>query len=391
MHTMRASPQTRSIHAVLDIGSAGVGGALVAYTPDAIPEIVYTTRRMTITHTPTPDALAHTLTQTLQRVVGDLTTAPPLGDIGMGISDIHCVFAAPWYTGKAHSTVRTFEVPTRISDDMLNALADETEKDPDTTTTHVPMERAILSMTANGYPTDTPVGVEAREVALQRYTSSLSSSVYADVCAVLNTHWRSEDIHLHSYALTLATAFRDLAPGDTPSCTIIDVSGEVTDVLIVRDGVLETSASFPYGSNALIRALAERSGATHTEARARLRRFFAHADTAAAHTFTAATLETPTFSWRDQLRRTLTEIADERAIPPETYVAAAAEMHPWFARAAHEMHVPGTAMPLAVQQLDVRALSAYCRTQTGVRFDLFLALAAYYTHVYHSQDAAVAA
>ena len=57
---------------------------------------------------------------------------------------------------------------------------------------------------------------------------------------------------------------------DKDDFLLLDISGEVTDVIIVSDGILAESASFPFGKHKLSRDLAKKLNTTPEEALSRI-------------------------------------------------------------------------------------------------------------------------
>jgi hypothetical protein len=116
------------------------------------------------------------------------------------------------------------------------------------------IENKLLEVRLDGYAVDQPFGHAAREIRLAEYFSGAPKEMLSRLARAVRGASGSERLHFHSYALAAWSSLRD-ATG-SGNFIALDVSGELTDVLVSAGGVLTENISSPYGLNKIARDLA---------------------------------------------------------------------------------------------------------------------------------------
>ncbi len=106
----------------------------------------------------------------------------------------------------------------------------------------------------NGYQTSKPYGKQTKSIEISIFLSMISKEVETKTRKVLEKIFHSHTIAFHSFALTSFSAIRDIFHSEE-DFLLVDVGGEVTDVSLVRRGILLETVSFPTGKNFLLRSV----------------------------------------------------------------------------------------------------------------------------------------
>jgi hypothetical protein len=132
------------------------------------------------------------------------------------------------------------------------------------------VEKATVNVRLNGYPIHEPIGLSGTLVELSHITGLLPAEVLDAVYEVQEKILPDTEISAHTYMLVIYCVLRDLFPR-TESLCIVDVTGESTEIGVVQNGILTETVHAPYGSNTLLRHIAEKADVTPREAVALLR------------------------------------------------------------------------------------------------------------------------
>lgn len=245
---------------VLDIGSASVGAAIVELDPDQKPRIHRTVRvPIAVSEKPTFDTFLPKLLTFLDKSLDSI-----LKEVRKGtITDVYCFYASPWYTAEIKRADIKEERPTEISEEFVDGLlaAQEQEFLGKTKMTqegdgiHV-SEKKVLDIRLNGYKTDSPIGKVATDINMALFLSVIPRAVVSGVENTIDKHVHVKHIYHHTFPLAAYSSILDAFPHDN-TFILADITGEVTDVCLVQNDVLEAIHTFPSGRNLLIRKIAE--------------------------------------------------------------------------------------------------------------------------------------
>ena len=141
------------------------------------------------------------------------------------------------------------------------------------------------------------------------------------------------DVPLELHTVPFAV-FRSLGEIIKPDWGFLfaDIGGEVSDVSLVREGVLRETVSFPVGKNAAVRKLAS-SGVSPEEARSMLKRLsLGHASSADAAKAGPAAADAAR-EWGERLKEAAAELSDNGPLPRDFFLVGGTENGPFAERA----------------------------------------------------------
>jgi hypothetical protein len=220
------------------------------------------------------------MTATLSLVVDDIVKngyelLKTIGSHPNKAQDVFCVFSSPWYISQTKNIVLHEEKPILVSEKFIEDLIKrsvEQFKNSETAKQSLQIEnnaelieQRIIEIKLNGYETSSPHGKQANKIELALYTSMISKEVKLRVSKVVTESFHEKVIEFHSFALSMFSYIRDTHPG-IHDYLIFDFGGEVTDVSLVRSGVLMQTVSVPFGGNVIIRKIVEKLNTNPEEA-----------------------------------------------------------------------------------------------------------------------------
>lgn len=257
---------------VLDIGSASVGGALVLFSKNKVPSVLYTTR-LPIT---IPEKIEeHDFTRSMIGFVKktlEQVTVEGVKHLNFkqlrkkDISKVVCVYASPWFASETKCIHLTEKEPLELSEKFINELVKKeqrefAEKSGITDDISV-VDKNIISTKLNGYVTSDPYGKKATDIELALFLGIVPKNIIKLIEKEVQSKIHPDDITHHSFSLIAYRTITDLFPADSNSI-IFDVTGEVTDIAVVENDVIIQTSSVPFGRNTLVRKIAMEKGVTN--------------------------------------------------------------------------------------------------------------------------------
>lgn len=373
---------------IFDIGSSSVGAAAVMSQRDGTPFVAAQTRvQMPLEESVSFErflALAEkSILEAGKRIAEESKQKP---------SSIHCFLASPWYAAQTRMVAIERERPFIFDRRALDAsVAEESKRFKDEASreeakllkgAHV-IEEKVIDIKVNGYRVEAPLGRETRraeyafhvalapEQALKRFGDAFHKLFPA---AVPKFH----TFLLPYYAVAKAHFSRS---GDF---LLVDVGGEVTDVALVRDGLLLQSASFPRGRNFLYRRLAAARKSALAEAESLMKLLVERKVDADTRKEVAKLLTPIRDEWAREFRFVMTEQLKASFLPEDVILLSDGEVASWFSECIKgEEYAQYTlsARPFSVSTPSGSALASYVKAGATIQErDRFLSIEAMYLH-----------
>jgi cell division ATPase FtsA len=106
----------------------------------------------------------------------------------------------------------------------------------------------------NGYKVEDIIGKTATSLEMAIIVSIMPDGFMNKIKETVSQHFSFKEITYHSFNLAAFSVIRDLFP-DKDNYMFLDLSSEISDISMVRDGILMGSASFPLGRNFFVRKI----------------------------------------------------------------------------------------------------------------------------------------
>lgn len=368
---------------VLDIGSGSVGAALALLSRTHSPTVLYTTRESIplqagVSGTRLHSLMLRTLAHVMLGVVAEGFHAAGWSGRRPSIREATIVLGAPWTTSQTTFHQLSHTEPLPVSERVLAKLLAEDDKEttrPGDGET-VRIEEKLIQVTLDGYETSRPFGKAATDALFTVFSSfaplTLIRGIEDAVSHSLHTHHSS----FHSFSLAAFAAVRELFP-EQEHFLLADVSGELTELALVKRQALLESATFPIGKNALIRALREETGVPASGAETFLK---LHAEGRATGALAARgeqTVRSFTDEWMRRFTETLASFSEETFLPRILFLTADDDTAPLITRlikGAETVQFSFSSEPLSVQTVTAETFHSALRWSDVAHRDPFLAL-----------------
>ena len=242
--------ETKSI--VLDIQSGLVRGALVEHLEDGQKNItsVITRSISSKTHIMNAEHLTKRVLKLISEVVEQITKETG----NHKISKIDYILSSPWIFNELKTSIVKYDKETSISSKTVSDLIEAQQKKDSNNTDIIQIEQKIFDIKLNGYTATTFDGKSVHSLEIS-FSKSYSSKVFLDkVYSTVDKYIHSKKHTLNSALFLQYTAMRELI-SDKSEYIYIHIHDELTDVVIVKDGLCKHMASFPFGIQTLLRKI----------------------------------------------------------------------------------------------------------------------------------------
>lgn len=323
----KSSPET---FLVFDIGNASVGGAVVGRKRQAEGvslEIVAEERaNIPLGEHVRFERLLKNMLGAVGKVSESLAKASPLSR-----ASIYVILASPWYASQTKMAAikkdKPFVLTRELTEEVISSEVADFKQDldkrnkPGFKENLEVIEGEIIHIRMNDYELAEPFGKTAREAKLALYLSVSQREVVKRLTEELVRHFPRGMVVFHSFPLAYFSAVRDIFPQKN-DFLLLDVSGEITDVSLVRRGILRETISFPLGRNFLLRRVASGLRRTMPEAESLLALLQSGTLRAVDKEKLVKIVELAKTEWLKGFQSILVDLSSELYVPGEVYLAA---------------------------------------------------------------------
>ncbi len=380
------------VEVALDIGSKSAGGVIFSKGPDGKAKLLYTTReKITFQKTLTGENLSTAMLKALDLVLFHLEKygIEHLQQSGVrySVGNISTTISSPWHASETKTLTLKFDSPSLVTETVVRELLGEEEKSFEEqfggggsgALTFEVLECKIIEMRLNGYPTAKPYGKKAKELEIQMFGSIIPARTLQTIENFIGKRFPESRLEFHTFSATAFASIRDLFP-ELDSFLLVQVGGEVSDVTIVKKGILVETESFPFGHNNLLRTLAKMC---RNYPHCTLESLFKlHQEigiqTADQKRVEAALAETKT-SWLEHFNTAISNFSEETFLPKTLFLF---EESPYsilfkdFLREAESSQFTVTAEPFIVKVVDRAMISPLAEFDKNALPDEVLAMEA---------------
>jgi len=246
--------------AAIDIGSASIGGMIFRQDKDGKPEVL-SVKRINIRPTEKLDVYRfyklqeETLTILLKELRKDFKRP----------DTILCILPPFFYVSQTRiikvNRSDDFEITRKLFDSLINDEMKIFAK----TETEIPkvrqkdnatfFESEIMKVNLNGYSAPNPFGKKTKNLELYTYISLGSKVIKERMERVIHENFAVSPIYFRTFPFTAFKVLSNMIDAQK-GFLFVDIAGELTEISVVRDGILEETVSFPMGKNFLMRKIA---------------------------------------------------------------------------------------------------------------------------------------
>jgi len=244
---------------ILDVGSSRVNCVLARYLPEEKIEII---RLFQSDGVILPEANLKALWRRVSSLIEGVVSS--FKKSGLKADEALVVFSSPWYFSEVSDIKREFNEPTEITESFFESALESVSEDfkeraagalkiraDDLSFTNL----AVMSAKLNGYAIKNPekniFGKIVRNLSVSVYISSFfgeaarATKRLLEDCGIKSVDFRSSSQVL----------FETVSQLGHDNITVVDVGGEITDVIMIKDGEIKKSVSFGRGLNYVARRM----------------------------------------------------------------------------------------------------------------------------------------
>jgi cell division ATPase FtsA len=176
---------------------------------------------------------------------------------------IVCFLEAPWYAMQFRTISMAKTAPFLVTEKVITDLIKkETElfdrevlvPSKNTANEAVLVEREMSAIRLNGYHVQSPIGQKVREISITLSMAISPRAVVDQVQDILAGEFHRGSVTFHTFGYAGATITRDLFISQA-EFLFVDIGGDMTELVLVRDGTHSETVSFPGGIHSLTRNL----------------------------------------------------------------------------------------------------------------------------------------
>jgi hypothetical protein len=327
---MRISPFERKkekLIALADIGSADAGVALIAVGETTR---VITAQRESLPLEERPQETNASLVVQQLSSAGEkaLASLAQSAFKGRSIDAICAIVGAPWARTFSARATSVFQEETAITAAMISALAQQALADQKDIDRANLLEASVVRVLLNGYPTGKPAGKRAHELGIFALVSDCDVAVRKGANEALARLFPEAPTTWHSGARSVLSVVKEGEHID--AYVVVKVSGEATDIVVVRKGVLSESASVPIGLRSILSSFAKEKPLEETLALLDMLETDQCEGSACDALKTAIAKAEPDLA--RQFGETMAKLGAPRRLPNDLLLIAPAHFLPWLSR-----------------------------------------------------------
>lgn len=315
------------IFAIFDIGSGSVGGLLVRDSRKNGLEILASVNAdIKFKEDVNPHLFHRALEDAFKKAVQSLRVkthnAPDF---------IFCVLSSLLHVSQTRiikvRREQPFEINKRFLDDLIRdeaAIFKKTyakELDMGSSSGEIGLfEHNIMKFVLNGYNTLKPIGKKARHLDLYVYMSMGKAKMKEKIEDIIRESFAGTPVIFRTFPFVAFNILKGLG-GDDEGFLFVDIAGEVTDISLARNGILEETISFPLGKNFVLRKIGKALNTLIKETSSILSRLeMGHSEEKAAGKISKAIGETKD-EWRGLFKEAVEKIAETAPLPQNLFLA----------------------------------------------------------------------
>ncbi len=244
--------------AIFAIESGKVLSMIVDYSPNQNPKICHASRHaMENLGSVAPERLEPIMLTSLRRASEHLVKDGflELEQRKMShkkLSKIYVFLGSPWHVSKIDSSNEKKDKTFFITEKLLEEVVSKnfTQEHPDL----MNIEKAITEVKANGYALKDPIGKKVLEVDVSFFSGSAQKKVVSKIEETILLSFPHTEIVFHTIPSSLYFVAKKIL--DKKDFILFIPEHEVSDILLIRNGRIEGTATVPYGKHRVVGTIA---------------------------------------------------------------------------------------------------------------------------------------
>lgn len=306
-----------------DCGTSGVRAALFSYSQKDVSAKPYVSEIINFPFMPAAYMDAQELKQKtragIQQIIKKIPSSFQPQEIIIGLS-------APFYISKTiHATRQRQQPELVITESEFQDLIAETKHTFEDEAKKRVTDNEIITFTAlpqkthvNGYQVENPVGMAGKIIETSFYFEATTQTVLHSLKEFFAHQYPHTVFHISSIALG---NFRSLCAiyGNDSGFLIIDIGGEITEITLTIEGILEQVTPLPMGHMMLLRETSALLNVSLTDASFIINRYADHTLESKQEAKIKSLIMEFQYVWRKKMLIVLSAFAEQYDVPPHIF------------------------------------------------------------------------
>jgi cell division ATPase FtsA len=263
---------------VFNIGSGSISGGIIKFTEEPGENIIYYVKesipfQSEISVEKYLELMKSTLTKIADKIHNEGLKNLNIGrDKGLVMEKVFYMFSSPWSISQTKTIKIKESRDFKITKKYLSRVINEQEKlfETDISKFGKIIEKKIVQVKINGYEVNDFYDKSAKDLEISLFFTVVPENVLFTVEDAVSKTFNIKNIWCHSSALSIFSVIRNLFP-QKDDFIQLDISEEMTDIAIIKDNIILSSASIPFGRNHFIRGLSRELKVTEEIADSQIR------------------------------------------------------------------------------------------------------------------------
>lgn len=255
---------------IISIETGRVALSILELKPDQTASIVYIARYlMSFDETPTATELSRKVLDMVERSVTEVGK----GDSAklLNRAQILILLGSPWHVSWANrvevNKEKPFKVTSKIIEEVVNDSFGSTHSG------FAIISRHIMGYKMNGYSMGSPLGKLTQSLDMHAYVESVPEVVLSSLKTIVRKHLPHLPMQFTTAIFSAVEAIKQSSTNK--DFILILPEYDISDVVLVRGGMIESSASLPWGAASMARELFGKGSSGIEEAFTKSTRFLA--------------------------------------------------------------------------------------------------------------------
>ncbi|MBI4114505.1 MAG: cell division FtsA domain-containing protein [Candidatus Niyogibacteria bacterium] len=322
-------------HLSIFIGTGSVNALLYALQKGKKPRILEVFLRP---HSIIPTPYFGTLQAYVKRELEELTKGAAATLKGKHIRGVHVLLASPWYFSQTRIVTIKKDIPfvadkktlkESLDKETETFLADAGERFSGEKGEYRIVEMSFMRILMNGYEVNEFLNKHARELTLDMYISLSLRKFIEGVDHVITSHFSPREILFYTAPFVFFKTIKQFWSHDAgqnifdvdEGVVVVDIGGEVTDVTIIRKGIIEETFTFGKGMHFIVRRIASAFSLSPKDAFSLFRAWEKDEVAASKKTSIESLVVSAIQEWRALFEKVLREASDHILLPANIIVA----------------------------------------------------------------------
>nr|KKS48132.1 MAG: hypothetical protein UV11_C0011G0013 [Candidatus Giovannonibacteria bacterium GW2011_GWF2_42_19] len=246
---------------LFDIGSSSVNGFLIGAVPGKNPEILYSARsNLRLMDASSDKNPWRSVRGAMEEIVKNTKNAVK----GAKPGRILAILSSPWFSSETRGAEvqrnLPFVITEKILDDVIDGEAQifisKKERDLSLSKNELCLiESDPLAIRLNGYLVDDARGKKAEKLELALYVSAAKKEIIDGLNEIFHHFFGQVPILIGTAPLILFNVLKENLNCDD-GYVLVHIGGEVTELSLIRNCILEKVETFPRGGNFIVRRIA---------------------------------------------------------------------------------------------------------------------------------------